>query len=200
MNENKDEPTLPQMVERYRRMMREGQGLVETMHRDAITSHRNPHQDGGLFVEQARRQVIEAVPAPPAESSEAQAVHFTELPRAQAGSRLSREWDFYRHEVHRLLAEGHEGRFVLIKGETIIGIWDSQEEAKAVAFTNIRSSHTWFTRSGARSRCYVVEPDLSVMEFTATLPQRIEAPIGLDVLRKCRLTVDGPGNWFSLDF
>jgi hypothetical protein len=33
-----------------------------------------------------------------------------------------------------LLAEGEEGRFLLIKGEKIVGIWDTQEEAEAVAF------------------------------------------------------------------
>lgn len=35
--------------------------------------------------------------------------------------------------MERLLAEGHEGRFVLIKGEQIIGIWDTRTEAKTAA-------------------------------------------------------------------
>ncbi len=29
----------------------------------------------------------------------------------------------------RLLAEGHEGRFVLIKGEEVVGVWDTRREA-----------------------------------------------------------------------
>jgi hypothetical protein len=35
--------------------------------------------------------------------------------------------------VPQLLADGHESRWVLIKGEEIIGIWDTEEEARAVA-------------------------------------------------------------------
>ena len=31
------------------------------------------------------------------------------------------------------MAEGHEGRFILIKGEEVIGIWKTQEEAESVA-------------------------------------------------------------------
>jgi hypothetical protein len=33
------------------------------------------------------------------------------------------------------LAEGHENRWVLIKGEEIIGIWDTEEDARAVALS-----------------------------------------------------------------
>ena len=35
--------------------------------------------------------------------------------------------------VGRLLIEGHDNRWLLIKGEEIIGIWDTREEAFAVA-------------------------------------------------------------------
>src|ERR1043166_241795 len=63
------------------------------------------------------------------------AIPWTELPPSQPDSALCQEWDFYRHEVGRLLAEGHENRFVLIKGRTIIGIWDSEGEATTVAFS-----------------------------------------------------------------
>ena len=37
-----------------------------------------------------------------------------------------------RREVGRLLAEGHEGRFVLIKGEEVIGLFDTREQALEV--------------------------------------------------------------------
>ena len=56
-------------------------------------------------------------------------IHWTELPEDKAEGGNSTEWNFYRREVGRLLAEGHEGRWVLIKGEQIIGIWDTREEA-----------------------------------------------------------------------
>jgi hypothetical protein len=45
-------------------------------------------------------------------------LHYTELPPARPGDTL---------------AEGHEGRHVLIKGREIIGIWDTQKEAFAAA-------------------------------------------------------------------
>jgi hypothetical protein len=56
-------------------------------------------------------------------------VHFTELPEDRSNGPIAREWNVYRREVGRLLAEGDEGRWVLIKGEEIIGIWDTEEEA-----------------------------------------------------------------------
>jgi hypothetical protein len=59
-------------------------------------------------------------------------VHYTELPENACGRRGSTEWNFYRREVARLLAEGHEGHWVLIKGEEIVGIWDTEEEANRV--------------------------------------------------------------------
>jgi hypothetical protein len=60
-------------------------------------------------------------------------IHYTELPPSLPNSPLATEWDFYRREVGRLLAEGHEGKFVLIKGEVILGIWDTREQAYDVA-------------------------------------------------------------------
>jgi hypothetical protein len=56
-----------------------------------------------------------------------------ELPEAQADSELHQEWNYYRTQVERLLAESYEGQFVLIKGEQIIGMWNTRAEAKAVA-------------------------------------------------------------------
>jgi len=60
-------------------------------------------------------------------------IPYAELPPPEPDSPLSREWNFYRGEVGRLLKDGHEGQFVLIKGEQIIGIWGTREEAKTVA-------------------------------------------------------------------
>ncbi len=56
-----------------------------------------------------------------------------EPPRAAApGSLLKAEWDFYRRVVGRLLAEGREGQWLLIKDEEIVGVWDTEAEADAV--------------------------------------------------------------------
>ncbi len=60
-------------------------------------------------------------------------IHYTELPPDNTNGPLSTEWNFYRREVGRLLAEGLEGKWLLIKGETIVGIWDTREQAYEVA-------------------------------------------------------------------
>src|SRR5438445_7398558 len=59
-------------------------------------------------------------------------IHCTELPPAPADGPPDVEWNLYRREVGRLLAEGHEGRWVLIKGDQIIGLWDTCQEADRV--------------------------------------------------------------------
>jgi hypothetical protein len=60
-------------------------------------------------------------------------IPWNELPEDTSGQPQSTEWNFYRREVGRLLAEGHEGKWVLIKGEEIIGMWDRREDAFAAA-------------------------------------------------------------------
>jgi hypothetical protein len=42
---------------------------------------------------------------------------------------LRREIAAYRRELPRLLSQGHEGRFVLIQGDLVIGLWDTFDEA-----------------------------------------------------------------------
>jgi len=61
-------------------------------------------------------------------------IHYTELPPGQPGGQLEREWNTYRREAGRLLAEGLEGHHVLIKGEEIIGIYDTHEQALAEGY------------------------------------------------------------------
>jgi hypothetical protein len=58
-------------------------------------------------------------------------IHYTELPPAQPGSPLTAERDTYRREAGRLIAEGHEGKFALVKGDQIIGLFDTFEDARA---------------------------------------------------------------------
>ena len=82
-----------------------------------------------LYQEERERVRNEPPPSPP----QPQTIHYTELPEDTSESPIAREWNFYRREVGRLLAEGHEGKWVLIKGEEILGPWNSRDEAKAVA-------------------------------------------------------------------
>jgi hypothetical protein len=60
----------------------------------------------------------------------AETIPWTELPPAQPDSPLAAEWETYRREVGRLLAEGQEGKFALIKGNQIIGIYETWDEAR----------------------------------------------------------------------
>jgi hypothetical protein len=52
-----------------------------------------------------------------------------DLPEEHA---LAREWKTYKREAGRLLAEGHTGQFVLIKGDAVLGVWDSSADASRV--------------------------------------------------------------------
>jgi|SRR6516225_8389593 hypothetical protein len=80
------------------------------------------HRDAG---DQGRGQ--------PLRSDETPTIAYTELPDGSPDSPTANEWNLYRREVGRLLAEGHENRWVLIKGQEIIGIWDTEADARAVA-------------------------------------------------------------------
>ena len=58
-------------------------------------------------------------------------IHYTQLPEDNTEKPLAREWNVYRREIGRLLAEGHEGRYVLIQGETVLGLFDTWDSARA---------------------------------------------------------------------
>jgi hypothetical protein len=59
-------------------------------------------------------------------------IPFTQLPESPPDSPTATEWNMYRRTVGRLLAEGHEGKWLLIKGEEIVGIWATLAEADAI--------------------------------------------------------------------
>jgi hypothetical protein len=79
--------------------------------------------------EQERKQLNKMPQLPPRDSAR---IHYTKLADPIPGSPITAEWEYYRREVGRLLAEGHEGQWVLIKGEQIVGIWNTEEEADRV--------------------------------------------------------------------
>lgn len=62
----------------------------------------------------------------------ARTIHWTELPPAEPNEVLAAEWETYRREVGRMLVEGKEGKFALIKGDDLIGIYDTWDEARRV--------------------------------------------------------------------
>jgi hypothetical protein len=120
-------------VERYRQQKEEGRKLVEAMFREALEREREVKRRKRAPVEQVHREAIEqgrVQSLPPREPP--RGVHYTELPEAKPGEPLAEEWNTYRREVGRWLSEGLEGRHVLIKGEKVLGFYDTSEEARAV--------------------------------------------------------------------
>ncbi|MBL8794208.1 MAG: hypothetical protein JNM56_09900 [Planctomycetia bacterium] len=61
-------------------------------------------------------------------------VHYTELPSVPPGEPLALEWNLYRRLVGTLLNAGHQGRWVLLKDEELLGIFDTQAEALATGY------------------------------------------------------------------
>jgi hypothetical protein len=68
-------------------------------------------------------------PRPPGQVESGPKIHYTEMPAPPPDSPLAVEWSTFRRELGCLLAEGHEGKHVLIKGDRIVGIWDTFDEA-----------------------------------------------------------------------
>jgi hypothetical protein len=83
--------------------------------------------------EKLLRNAVERFRNQPKPPTERPTIHYSELPEDTSDSPIAGEWNYYRREAGRLLAEGYEGQWVLLKGEKIIGIWATQEEAYEVA-------------------------------------------------------------------
>jgi len=83
------------------------------------------------LVENAIPEVTMTSKSPPkaaAQTSAAPTIHITASGRK--GLKLyEHEIATYLRELPRLLAEGHAGHYVLIKGDEIVGIWNAQEDA-----------------------------------------------------------------------
>jgi hypothetical protein len=62
------------------------------------------------------------------------AIHYSQLPPAEPDSPINVEYETFRREIGRLIAEGHEGKFVLIHGNEIIGIWDNIDDAMSEGY------------------------------------------------------------------
>jgi hypothetical protein len=86
--------------------------------------------DEADLVENARQQPVQNGQPAPLRLVESQSIHYTALPPAVPGEALADEWNTYCQEVGRLLAEGGEGRYVLIKGKEIVGVHESWKQAR----------------------------------------------------------------------
>ena len=61
-------------------------------------------------------------------------IHYSELMPFATRGPLDEEWDAYRREAGRLISEGHEGQFVLIHGNDILGFFENENEAFAEGY------------------------------------------------------------------
>jgi hypothetical protein len=87
---------------------------------------------GDDLVQRLHREFVKQNPVRPALPTEPRTVHYSELPPSEPGSQLCQEWNFYRRNVGRLLAEGQDGKWVLIKRDAIIGVFAAEDEALKV--------------------------------------------------------------------
>jgi len=74
----------------------------------------------------------------PPSSSVLPTIHHTALKDDLSDTPLARSWNVYVREVGRLLAEGHEGKWVLIADEEIVGIFQVRQEAMDLAYSTYR--------------------------------------------------------------
>ena len=135
MNADSDNPVQQvhrRVLEQIRAEETEGPALVEAMFREALARQKEVEKRGNALLECVPREGWEqALQNPQRPADRPKGVHYTELPEAEPGSPCCNEWNAYRREVARLLREGQGGRHALIKGETIIGIYDTDEAARA---------------------------------------------------------------------
>ena len=88
------------------------------------------NQNGRELVEAMHREAVERLRGQPLSPVERPTIHYTELPEASPDSPLHKAWNTYRREVGRLLAEGHEGKHVLIKDDAVVGLYESWDAAR----------------------------------------------------------------------
>ncbi len=113
-------------------MSQNGREREEQRHREVVQRYREQRERERALVEQLHREFYRSHPAPP--PPEPLTIHYTEMPGPQRGDKYYREWITYRREAGRLLTEGCEGRFVLINGDEVRGVWNTEEDAMAEGY------------------------------------------------------------------
>jgi len=170
-------------------------------------------QGGQGWIEQAHRQAAEQNlerQEPPTPSSEHASIHYTELQELPADSPVREEWKTYRRELPRLLKERQEGKFALVKGGEVVGIFATLDEGvqagrqkylmQPFLVQPIREREPLLRTRGHSSPCHssgIPSPKMS--ELTTAIPD-IDLLIGMDVLLDCKLLLDGPARNFTLEF
>jgi hypothetical protein len=85
---------------------------------------------GREFVEEAHRRALEKLRSEPQPGpADMQELLQPDLPPSAPGSPFAEEWEAFRREAGRLLAEGCRGRFALVKAGQPITVWDTLRDA-----------------------------------------------------------------------
>src|SRR5262245_39780492 len=57
-------------------------------------------------------------------------IHYTQFTDLPPDDVHYHEWKAYRRELPRLLAEGRGGQYALLKGDQVVGVFDTDAEAE----------------------------------------------------------------------
>ena len=77
----------------------------------------------------------------------AQTIHWSELPPAEPGSPCAAEWETFRRELGRLLAEGHEGKFYCWTKEELTKLLTAEEFKMASRYFGITEKGNFLDHS-----------------------------------------------------
>ena len=106
--------------------------LVEAMHGKTVENCRENQERQPAFVEALHREALEQFRKRPVPPVGPPTVHYTELTDFPPESPIYLEWKTYRRELPGLLSQGQEGKFALIKGAKIVGIFETWDEGLRV--------------------------------------------------------------------
>ena len=56
-------------------------------------------------------------------------VMVDQVPDPPLGEPFAEEWRTFKREVYRLMCAGNKGRFALVKGDLILSVWDTCDDA-----------------------------------------------------------------------
>jgi len=87
---------------------------------------------------------------PPASMS----MHHSELRPHSEDHPLYEEWEVYRREVGRLIADGNEGKFCLISGGCVVGIYDREDVAQCTGYHILHPSRFLVHQIAEREPAY----------------------------------------------
>jgi hypothetical protein len=75
------------------------------------------------------REAVERIRGEPPPAADRPATRSPDLPEAEPDSPVAAEWNLFRGEVGRLLREGYQGRFALVKVGQAVTVWDTRRDA-----------------------------------------------------------------------